>query len=286
MGRLVYIDGIRYAPEEAKVSVFDRGFLYGDSVFETIRSYGGELYALHEHVARLRRSADSVGIVVPVSDDVLAEEARAALRDAANEESYVRMMLTRGQGPVGLDPALASDPCRVVIVEPLQPLAATMYQQGVKVHCVRTVRASDAAHSAKIGNYLASALALEKAKRVGAHEALVVNSQGLVVEGTTSNIFAVAAGELVTPALEDGILAGITRQVVIEIAAKLEIPVRFQALAPDALARCEELFITSSIREILPVVQVDDKLVGDGTPGSLTHRLHAEFKRHVRRTDA
>jgi branched-chain amino acid aminotransferase len=281
MGRVVYIDGVRFAPSEAKVSVFDRGFLYGDSVFETVRSYHGKLYALDEHIDRLRSSANSVGIAVPVADAVIAGEARAALQDAGNEESYVRVMLTRGQGPLGLDPALAKEPCRVVIVEPLQPLASTMYLEGVKVHCVQTVRASDAAHSAKLGNYLASALALEKARAVGAHEALVVNRDGLAVEGTTSNIFAVRAGGLVTPALEDGILAGITRSVVLEIAAQRKIGVRYQALAPAELAACDELFITSSIREILPVVQVDEAKVGTGAPGPVTRRLYEDFRRHV-----
>ncbi|HHH11301.1 MAG TPA: branched-chain-amino acid aminotransferase, partial [Sorangium sp.] len=221
MGRVVFINGAEVAPERATVSVYDRGFLYGDSVFETVRSYGGKLFALDEHLQRLARSADSMGIALPLPMEALAAEVRRAVAASGNEDSYVRMMLTRGSGPLGLDPNLAGHPLRVIFVHALEAPPAALYQRGVTVSCVQTVRASDAAPSAKLGNYFASVLALRTARARGAQEALVVNRDGLVVEGTTSNVFVLRAGVLTTPPLSAGVLAGITRAVVVDIIADL-----------------------------------------------------------------
>src|SRR5262245_57945268 len=199
MTRIASIDGALFPPGEAKVSVYDRGFLYGDSVFETIRTYGGEPFALGEHMARLERSAERVGIVMPIPPADFAMEIRRAVRAARNPESYARAMLTRGSGPVGLDPALAAAPLRVVLVEPLTPPPAAWYRDGIAVVTVRTERAGDAAQGgAKVGNYLASLLALKAAKAAGAQEALIVDTAGRVIEGTTSNVFLVRGGEIVT----------------------------------------------------------------------------------------
>jgi branched-chain amino acid aminotransferase len=281
MGRLAVIDGVVLGPSEARISVYDRGFLYGDSVFETVRTYGGKLFALTEHLTRLARSADLTGIVVPVPLAQLGREAEAAITAAGNPESQVRVMLTRGSGPMGLDPGLAGEPCRVILVEPLTPPSAQQYLRGISVRCVQTVRASDAAHSAKVGNYLASALALRDARAAGADEALVVNRDGVVVEGTTFNVFAVLGGKLVTPPLEIGILAGITRAVVIEQAERMGLEVSYRAVTPAALARSDEVFITSTIREVLPVTRIDDAPVSGGVPGPVTRRLHRAFRAHV-----
>lgn len=282
MTRLASIDGTIHPPEEAKVSVYDRGFLYGDSVFETIRTYGGEPFALADHMARLERSAARVGIAMPIPASAFAMEVRLAVRAARNPESYARAMLTRGSGPVGLDPALASAPFRVILVEPLVPPPVSAYHDGVKVVTVRTERAADAAHGgAKVGNYLASLLALEHAKRHGAHEALILDAAGRVIEGTTSNVFLVRGGDLVTPPEEAGILPGITRAHLLEVAAELRAAVRFSPITPDDLAAADEVFLTSSIREILPVVRVDDHVIGDGRPGRVTRALHAAFRTRV-----
>src|SRR5262249_43542291 len=156
-----------------------------------VRTYGGEPFTLDEHLKRLERSALRVCIDMPVSRDVLANEVRVALRAARNEESYARIMLTRGAGPVGLDPALAGKPLRVILVEPLAPLPAAAYRDGVGVISYRTERASDAAHGAKVGNYLASLLALKAARSQSAHEAVILDARGEIVEGTTSNVFAI-----------------------------------------------------------------------------------------------
>jgi branched-chain amino acid aminotransferase len=279
MTRLASIDGIISPPDEAKVSIYDRGFLYGDSVFETVRTYGGEPFALVEHMARLSRSAARVGIAMPVSAADFGMELRVAVRAARNTESYARAMLTRGSGPVGLDPALAGAPLRVVLVEPLVPLPAALYRDGIAVVTVRTERAGDAAQGAKVGNYLASLLALKEARARGAHEAIILDAAGRVVEGTTSNVFIVRGqGELCTPPEQAGILAGITRAHLIELAAALGHPVHLGPLGPEDLASAAEVFISSSIREVVPVVKVDDHRIGDGHPGPVTRALHAAFR--------
>ncbi len=281
MGRLAVIDGQEHPPESAFVSVYDRGFLYGDSVFETVRTYGGALFALDEHLSRLAQSALKMGIELPISVEELATETLRAVAHASNHESYARIMLTRGSGPLGLDPELADRALRVILVEPLKMPPREHYETGIEAHCVQTVRASDAADSAKLGNYLASALALRKARLAGADEALVVNRDGLVVEGTTSNIFAVVKGELITPPLDSGVLAGITRKHILDIAAEEGLVVSFRAMTPAELIQSDEVFLTSSIREILPIQKVDGHQIGDGRPGPLTRRLHRAFRRLV-----
>jgi branched-chain amino acid aminotransferase len=190
-------------------------------------------------------------------------------------------MLTRGAGPLGLDPSLAQEPLRVILLEPLVPLPASMYRDGVSVVTVRTERAADAAHGAKVGNYLASLLALRAAKEAGAHEALVIGSDGTVVEGTTSNVFAVQGGALLTPPEEAGILPGITRAHLLHAAADIGVPVRFERLTQGELAASAEVFLSSSIREVLPVIRVDSMPVGDGRPGPITRALHAAFRRRI-----
>jgi len=279
MGRLAVINGVTFAPEQAKVSIYDRGFLYGDSVFETIRTYGGVLFELSEHLRRLERSAASMGIVLPAPAVQLGDEAECAVRQAQNPESYVRLMLTRGSGPVGLDPKLCSEPpLRVIMVEPLVPPPPALYRDGITAVCVQTVRASDAAQSAKIGNYLASALALQHARQCGADEALVVNREGIIVEGTTANAFFVQGSKLITPPLEIGILAGITRKIVLDLARRLEIPVELRALTPEQAHIVEEVFFTSSIRELVPIVSIDGHRIGTGRPGPVTRRLHLALR--------
>ena len=283
MTRIVSIDGTLRPPAEAMVSVYDRGFLYGDSVFETVRTYGGEPFALDEHLARLARSAERTFIPMPVPPAAFAMEIRLAVRAARNPESYARAMLTRGSGPVGLDPAPSpARRCGSSLVEPLVPLPASVYREGVGVVTVRTQRAADAAaQGAKVGNYLASLLALKQAKEAGAHEALVLDAAGRVVEGTTSNVFLVRDGAIVTPPVDAGILPGITRAHLLEIAAEIGHPVRFDAITPEDALAASEVFLSSTLREVVPVVTVDGVPVGGGTPGPVTRALHAAFRTRV-----
>lgn len=286
MGVSVMIDGRLTAPEEARVSVFDRGFLFGDSVFETIRTYAGQPFALREHLERLERSAKLVYIPLPVERSALAQEIHSTLAESGNDESYVRVMVTRGQGSFGLDPALAHEPLRVIIVRPLLPLPREAYVDGVGAVTFETMRPSDAtvAEGAKIGNYLVAVLATRAAKERGAHEALIVDAGGRVVEGATSNVFFVEQGRLVTPPERAGILPGITRAHALEAARRLGLPVDFESPNVSRLLAADEVFISSSVRELVPVVQVDGQAIGDGRPGPVIAKIYAEFQELVRKS--
>jgi branched-chain amino acid aminotransferase len=282
-GRVVSLDGALLTPEEAKVSVYDRGFLYGDAVFEVLRTYGGRPFALDEHLARLRRSAERVFIVLPVGEAVLGREVEAAVgaaRRDAGGEAYVRIVVTRGSGPLSLDPDTASRPLRVILVEPVAPPPREAYARGIAVALVATRRAADdtAASGAKVTNYLANLLAVREARARGAVEALIVDARGHVVEGASSNVFVVHAGRIATPPESAGILAGITRAHVLRAARELGVPVDERELSRADLTGADEVFVTSSIRELLSVVRVDDHAVGDGAPGPVARALHRRFR--------
>lgn len=278
MGRAVSIQGILTPPEHATVSVYDRGFLYGDGVFETLRTYGGAPFALHEHLDRLESSARAVGIQLPVTLRTLEREVLDVLAAAQNPESYVRIMITRGEGPLGLDPALATAPLRVLLAEPITPLPAALYRHGVAVVTERTERAADAAPGAKVTNYLAGMLALQRAKAQGAHEALLLDAEGFVLEGVTSNFFLVHDGDLLTSSSRH-ILAGITRAHVLRCAQAEGLSVRYGAIGSGDLRGATEAFLTSSLRELLPVIRVDALSIGEGAPGPVTRRLHAAYRK-------
>jgi len=274
------IDGAIVPPEHATVSVFDRGFLYGDAVFEVLRTYRGTPFALDEHIARLRRSAERVFIALPVDDAALRAEVERAVSASGNDESYVRIVVTRGTGPLSLDPDTATHPLRVVLVERVAPPPPDAYAKGIAAILVTTRRAVDEtpAAGAKVTNYLANLLAVRDAKARGAQEALVVDARGHVVEGASSNVFVVHGGRVATPPEEAGILAGITRARMLEAAADLGIPVEQRELSVQDVLGADEVFITSSIRELLPVVRVDDRAIGSGVPGPIARALHARFR--------
>jgi branched-chain amino acid aminotransferase len=280
----VMIDGELRAPGAQLVSVFDRGFLYGDSVFETLRTYAGEPFGLTEHIDRLARSAALVFIELPVARTTLEAEVRAAVAAGQNPESYVRVMVTRGQGALGLDPGLAERPTRVIIVQPLVTPPEHHYSEGVAAITYRTQRQADAtsAVGAKVGNYLVSVLAMREASRVGAVEALIVDARGAVLEGGTSNVFLVHDGRLITPDVSAGILPGITRAHVLEVAQALGVTVELRTPTVSEAQAADELFITSSIRELMPVVRLDDRSIGKGKPGPVFARLRAAFRARVR----
>lgn len=279
------IDGRIVAPEHAQVSVLDRGFLYGDSVFETVRTYGGRAFALDAHLARLAQSAARVFIELPVALPQIAEEVRELLAHAGHPESYVRIMITRGTGQsLGLDPGLAVSPLRVIIVGPLDAPPARAYDEGISVITFRTQRPAEAteAAGAKVGNYLAAVLAMREARRVGASEALIVDAAGHVIEGASSNVFVWDGGALCTPPESAGILPGITRSHLLEVAETLGLPVELRPIAVEELGLAPEVFVSSSIRELLPVVQVNDRAVGTGKPGPVTRRLLSSFREKAR----
>jgi len=285
MSIVVMLDGRVCAPGDATVSVFDRGFLYGDSVFETLRTYGGVPFELDAHLRRLERSAGLVHIPLPLGPAALAAEISAAVATAANAESYVRVMITRGQGPLGLDPALAERALRVIIVQPLQAPPAEQYSQGISAISHRTERVLDASgvHGAKIGNYLTSVLAMREARLRGALEALILDASGRLLEGASSNVFVVHGERLVTPPIDAGILPGITRGCVLELARQLGLEVEQRVIPLEEAYKASELFITSSIRELLPVVRLDGLVLGTGAVGPVFRRLLEAFRAHVRR---
>jgi branched-chain amino acid aminotransferase len=275
----VWVDGTPLPAAEARVSVFDRGFLYGDSAFEVMRTYRKLPFREREHLARLRSSCERLLIPFEAADDMLATEIRRTIAASQLPECNVRVMVTRGVGPMGLDLSEARTPTLLIFALPLHPPPASAYEHGVGVGLVRAARATDGtrASGAKSSNYLGSVMALHEVKQRGAHEALIVGPLGEVIEGATSNVFVVQAGELLTPPIEAGILAGITRRTVMDLAQRLAIPFRETQLHPNDLYQAAEVFITSTVREIVPVVRVDDVQIASGKPGALTQRLRAAY---------
>lgn len=280
MSICISLNGVLGDAESSRISVLDRGFLYGDSVYEVLRTYEGRPFALTEHLARLEHSARLLDIQIPCSLDELRAEIMAALTASGNEDSYIRVVVTRGSGPIGLDPALASDPQRVVIITELRLLPEEVYETGVKVCLVAAGRssASQLPMGAKSGNYLTNLMSLRIARQHHAHEAIMLDARGLVAEGSTSNIFAVVGGRLLTPPLHVGLLEGITRNKVIAVARELALEVAEKELRARDLRAASEIFITSTLREVLPVTQVDGWAVGTGRPGPTTLRLRQGFK--------
>lgn len=279
-GRAVSIDGKLVEADAAVVSVYDRGFLFGDAVFEVLRSYGGKAFALEAHVARLRGSAARVAMVLPWDDATLRKDVEQTVAAAGGGDLYVRVVVTRGSGPMSLDPDTARSPLRVVLVQPVAPPPREAYAVGIAAVTVRTRRTVDGteAEGAKVTNYLPNLLAMRDAKARGGGEALVVDSTGNVLEGATSNVFAAAGGRLVTPPESAGILAGITRRHVVDAARRSGIPVVEEPLPLATLCGAEEAFITSSIREVVPVVKIDDRVIGSGAPGPITRKLHRALR--------
>lgn len=283
MSTKVCIDGEILEAEAAMIPVTDRGFLYGDSVYEVVRTYGGEPYALDEHLERLEGSADRLEMELPGGRAPIVRDIENTLMAAGNQESYVRVIVTRGSGPMGLDPALADRPRRVIMVSPLEPFPVAFYEEGVAIRLVATGRSGrqSLTQGAKSGNYLINVLALGAARRQGAHEAILMDHLDRVTEGASSNLFAVRAGQLVTPPLSAGILGGITRRKVFELAAAAGFPVTEQVITGEDLRAMDEIFLTSTLREVLPVSRVDDWTVADGRPGPVARRLLAGFRAAV-----
>jgi branched-chain amino acid aminotransferase len=281
----VHIDGAVRSPDEAKVSVLDRGFLYGDSVYETIGTMYGRLFALRDHLDRLERSARRIGLRVPPRAEIEAAVA-ATVAAAGNPETRVRVMLTRGVGKLDLDPASCDD-CRLVVIAfPLGPPTPAMFDKGVAVAIVSVTRNSPRAidPAVKSGNYLNNVLALGEARRTsGAYEAILCADDGSVAEGASSNVFAVVRGELWTPGADVGILDGITRARAMELARGAGITVVERRILPDELRGADEAFLTSATRGILPITTIDGRPVGAGVPGPNTKRLMALYDELARR---
>jgi len=281
----VFIDGAVRLPEEAKVSVLDRGFLYGDSVYETIGTLYGRLFAARDHLDRLERSARRIALRVPPRAEIEAA-IKETVAAAGNPETRVRVILTRGVGKLDLDPASCDD-CRLVVIAfPLGPPTPEMFAKGVAVTIVSITRNSPQAidPAVKSGNYLNNVLALGEARRKnGAYEAILCAGDGSIAEGSTSNVFAVVRGEVWTPQPEVGILDGITRAKVMDLARGAGIKLIERRIQPDELRGADEAFITSATRGVLPVTTIDGQPVAAGVPGPITKRLMALYDELARR---
>jgi branched-chain amino acid aminotransferase len=281
---LVYLNGRFVAKEQAQVSVFDHGFLYGDGIYETMRAYGGKLFLLKKHLARLKHSADAISLKLPMRLDKIGDALNEALSINQLQEAYVRLHLSRGPGEIGLDPALCVAPTMVIVAKPFHDYPAAYYAQGVSVAVVTTRRNHPLAlpPSVKGTNFLNNILAKIEAIQAGAYEGIMLNWEGYVAEGTISNVFMVKKGVLYTPHLDTGILEGVTRDLVLRLAKRKKTPVREVMLRPKDLMASNECFITNTTMEIMPVTTIDKKKIGKGIPGPVTVALHHAYQKEVR----
>ena len=284
MAVAVNIDGRVHGENDARVSVFDHGFLYGEGVYEVLRTYGGRLFLFPEHMARLHASGRRIALACPVDDDEMLARIRETIAAAQLPgDAYVRILLTRGVGDLVYDPAACPTPTLVIIVRPHGEVPEGVVREGVRLALVSVVRNMPASvdPAIKSNNLLNNALAVQEARSRGGFEALMKNYRGELCECAQSNVFLVRDGALLTPPPEAGLLVGITRGFVMELAARLGLAVREVPLHEDDLATADEAFITSSTKEIVPVVAVDAQPIGDGKPGAVTRRLIEAFQAAV-----
>jgi len=283
MQGVVYVNGTITSADAAVVPVFDHGFLYGEGIYETLRTYGRVPFLFSEHMARLRRSAELIALPVPFTDAELRAEIDrtcAACEVADTDDLYIRMLLTRGVGDLTYNLGATPVPSLIIIVKPLKPFPERNYTEGIRVALVDVRRNHTSAlnPTIKSNNLLNNALAMQEAYRRGADEALMLNQAGQVTECSQSNVFIVKDGALATPPLSAGLLPGITRQFVLDLAWKIGVPASERQLSAKDVAESDEVFITGTTREITPVTRIDDAPVGRDTPGPVTLQLMAAFR--------
>ena len=283
MPERVSVNGRVTAPEEAAVSPLDRGFLYGDSVYETIRTYSGRPFLLREHLERLRASALRLAIPIERAPVDIAAGIAETLASAGNPESAVRVILTRGQGGIGYDAEGCGSPTVVIHVRPCPEIPAAWRQEGVDVAVVNVTRNEVTAvdPAIKSSNLLNNLLAWSAARRLGVFEPILPNAQGRLTEGATSNVFLVRGARLSTPSLECGLLRGITRDLVLDLARRDGIEVTEEELSPEDLRGADEAFLTSTLKGILPIRRCDGWPIREGRPGAATRRLMDLFEARV-----
>jgi branched-chain amino acid aminotransferase len=285
MSATVNVNG-RITPErEAVVSVFDHGFLYGEGVYETMRTYHGRPFLYDRHMRRLRNSARMIVLEVPFTDADLASRIRdtMAASDLGRGEAYIRVLLTRGVGDLTYDPRATPIPSVIIIVKPQVDPPPEAYERGVGVVIVDVVRNHPETVNPMIksNNLLNNALAAQEAIRRGGFEAIMRNCRGELTECTTANLFVVKDGGAITPPLESGLLPGITREFLFDVGKEVGVDVREQVLRDNDLFSADEAFLTSTTREAVPIVSVDDRKIGDGRPGPVTKKLLEGFRRRA-----
>jgi branched-chain amino acid aminotransferase len=281
MSRQIYISGKFFPQEDAKISVFDHGLLYGDGVFEGLRSYRGKVFRLDEHIRRLYESAKAIWLEIPMSPDEMCGAVNESVRINKIDDGYIRLVVTRGAGTLGLDPNRCSNPQVIIIADAIALYPKELYEKGLEIVTVSVQRNHPAALSPRIKslNYLNNILAKIEGIQAGCIEALMLNHKGEVAECTGDNIFLVHHGVLQTPPLEAGILEGVTRDAVIEVALEAGIEVREMPLTKHDVYVADECFLTGTAAEIIPVVRVDSRVIGTGKPGPMTRDLEKRFKK-------
>lgn len=279
MSLKVSINGQLYDKDDAKISVYDHGLLYGDGVFEGLRSYSGKVFRLEAHLRRLWESARAICLEIPISQEALGQAIVDTLAANDIQDGYIRVVVTRGAGTLGLDPNRTSNPQVIVIADSISLYPKEFYEQGLEIVTVSTLRNHPAALSPRIKslNYLNNILAKIEGLQAGCVEALMLNTRGEVAECTGDNIFLVRRGELLTPPIDAGILEGITREAVMELAVEAGIEVHEVALTRHDVFVADECFLTGTAAEVVPVVKLDSRVIGSGTPGPITRKLMERF---------
>ena len=280
----IYISGEHYDKENAKISVYDHGLLYGDGVFEGIRSYRGKVFRMEMHLDRLWDSAKAIWLEIPMTKDAMSKAIYETLQINGIEDGYVRLIVTRGAGTLGLDPNKTSNPQVIIIADKIALYPEEYYREGLEIVTASTVRTSPAALSPRIKslNYLNNIMAKLEGTKAGCLEALMLNHKGEVAECTADNIFLVRDKILYTPPRDAGILAGVTRATIIELAAEADYTMRQESLTRHDVYVADEFFLTGTAAEVMPVVKVDDRVIGDGKPGPVTCDLQERFHSLVR----
>jgi branched-chain amino acid aminotransferase len=275
----IFINGKFYGERDAKISVFDHGLLYGDGVFEGIRAYHGRVFKLKEHIDRLFYSAKAILLKIPMSHAQIMRAVVEACRKNKIRDGYVRLLVTRGVGTLGLNPKSCKRPSVIIIAGSIQLYPPALYQRGMDIITVPTTRNLHSALNPAIKslNYLNNILAKIEANNGGCEEAVMLNAEGFVAECTGDNLFIVKNGELFTPPLSAGALYGITRQTVIELAEEEGLKVCEPNLTRYDLFNADECFLTGTGAEIVPVVKIDGRVIGTGKPGALTRKLVKDY---------
>ncbi|HTV75547.1 MAG TPA: branched-chain-amino-acid transaminase [Candidatus Baltobacteraceae bacterium] len=275
----IFIDGKYLDERSAKISVFDHGLLYGDGVFEGIRAYHGRVFKLKEHIDRLFYSAKAILLEVPLSHSALMKATIETCRANKLRDGYIRLIVTRGVGNLGLNPRNCKKPSVIIIADKIQVYPAELYARGMDIVTVPTVRNLHSALNPAIKslNYLNNILAKIEANNAGVEEAVMLNSEGFVAECTADNLFIMKNGEMSTPPLSAGALYGITRQTVIELAKEAGLKISEPNLTRYDLFNADECFLTGTGAEIMPVIKIDGRVIGDGKPGRLTRRLTDDY---------
>jgi branched-chain amino acid aminotransferase len=284
----VNVNGRITSDRDAVISVFDHGFLYGEGIYETMRTYHGRVFLYDRHTRRLRNSARMIVLELPFTDEQLAAHIRdtVAAADLGGAEAYIRVLVTRGIGELTYDPQATPKPSVVIIVKPQVDPPAEAFEKGVRAVIVDIVRNHPGTVNPMIksNNLMNSALAMQQALRRGAFEGIMRNFQGDLTECTTSNLFIVKNGAALTPPLASGLLPGTRRDFLFDIGKDAGIEVREEVMRDDDLYSADEAFLTSTTRELVPIVDVDDRRIGTGKPGPVTKKLLEEFRRRAQST--